>query len=147
MLYAYPGNAAQEIPLTSATYQGLVSTLISASVATAGAIATGGATGAAMIATGGANSLAHEMVHYGRTGSLQANVGIMGNRYPQIIISNRNRADAANYAQIYGYPSNKSVYLGNLSGYTRVKAIELGTFATQPERDELTTLLKGGVIF
>lgn len=146
ILYCFTGNAAQEIPLTGSNAQGFFNTLMTIGGGAIVAASGGALTGAVGVAAVG-HSMSHEMTHVGRSGNLSANAGIMGNRYPQIIISNRNRYDANGYNNIYGYPANKSVYLGNCKGFTKVKAINLHTFATQPEKDEIERLLKDGVIF
>lgn len=146
MLYCFTGNAAQEIPLTGSNAQGFFNTLMTIGGGAIVAASGGALTGAVGVAAIG-HSMSHEMTHVGRSGNLSANAGIMGNRYPQIIISNRNRYDANGYNTIYGYPANKTVYLGNCTGFTKVKAVNLQTFATQQEKDEIEQLLKQGVIF
>ena len=143
MLYTFTGNVAQDVPLTSASFQGFFSTLMS--IASTPLLV--GSGGGILAASHLAHSMNHELVHISHSGNLSANAGIMGNRYPQLILTNRNRYDAAAYNTIYGYPANKTVYLGNCSGYTKVKAIQLQTFATQDEKDEIEKLLKEGVIF
>lgn len=143
MLYTFTGNVAQDVPLTSASFQGFFSTLMS--IASTPLLV--GSGGGILAASHLAHSMNHELVHISHSGNLSANAGIMGNRYPQLILTNRNRYDAAAYNTIYGYPANKTVYLGNCSGYTKVKAIQLQTFATQDEKDEIEQLLKEGVIF
>lgn len=143
MLYTFTGNVAQDVPLTSASFQGFFSTLMS--IASTPLLV--GSGGGILAASHLAHSMNHELVHISHSGNLSANAGIMGNRYPQLILTNRNRYDAAAYNTIYGYPANKTVYLGNCSGYTKVKAIQLQTFATRDEKDEIERLLKEGVIF
>lgn len=143
MLYTFTGNVAQDVPLTSASFQGFFSTLMS--IASTPLLV--GSGGGILAASHLAHSMNHELVHISHSGNLSANAGIMGNRYPQLILTNRNRYDAAAYNTIYGYPANKTVYLGNCSGYTKVKAIQLRTFATQDEKNEIEKLLKEGVIF
>ena len=143
MLYTFTGNVAQDVPLTSASFQGFFSTLMS--IASTPLLV--GSGGGILAASHLAHSMNHELVHISHSGNLSANAGIMGNRYPQLILTNRNRYDAAAYNTIYGYPANKTVYLGNCSGYTKVKAIQLKTFATQDEKNEIEKLLKEGVIF
>ena len=123
-----------------------MSTVASLGAAAIGVVAGGGALGGMGIAALG-HSLTHEMLHIGHSGSLSANAGIMGQRNPFIIIGRRFSADANDYGSIYGYPTNKTVYLGNCSGFTRVKAIQLKTGATSAETTEIEALLKQGVIF
>ena len=62
------------------------------------------------------------------------------------MFSRRANYDASMYSEQYGYPANTTVYLGNCSGYTKVKNIHLQTGATEDERNEILQLLSTGVI-
>lgn len=145
ILYTFSGNASQEIPLTAANWSGAISSLVSLGAAAIG-VASGGALGAVAGASLVGHSISHEMIHMNRSGSLSANAGIMGSRYPYIIIGRRNRYDANGYNELYGYPANKTVYLNNCSGFVRVKAGRLRSKATENEKAEIMDLLKKGVI-
>lgn len=140
VLYEFSGNCAQQIPLTSGNYLQLAGNIISGAI-TGGVH--GGMVGAAI---GAGSSLIHSNVEVGRSGNLSANAGMLGCRVPYVIITRAVSADAANYRDFYGYPSNKTVYLKNCSGYTRVKDIILHTSATQAERNEIEQLLHQGII-
>lgn len=140
VLYEFSGNCAQQIPLTSGNFLQLAGNIISGAI-TGGVH--GGMVGAAI---GAGSSLIHSNVEVGRSGNLSANAGMLGCRVPYVIITRAVSADAANYRDFYGYPANKTVYLKNCSGYTRVKDIILHTSATQAERNEIEQLLKTGII-
>lgn len=145
IIYTFSGNASQQLPLTSSSFAGALSSLVSA-VGGGIAIASGG--GVAAIAGGLTigHSLTHEMVHIGHSGALSANAGIMASRKPYVIISRKHGYDANGYNELYGYPTNKTVFLGNCSGFTRVKAGRLQSKASENEKDEIMSLLKEGVI-
>lgn len=145
IVYSFSGNASQQLPLTSAEFGGAISSLVSA-VGGGLAIASGGGLGLLAGASGMAHAVTHEMVHLAHSGSMSANAGIMGARKPFLIITRHKPYDANGYNQIYGYPSNKTVYLNNCSGFVRVKEIQLSTGATTEENNEIISLLKGGVI-
>lgn len=138
-LYEFAGNCGYELPLTSGNFIGMVGNVVSGAVM--GAL-TGGVAGAALGATG---SAIHSNLNVIRSGNLSANAGICGSRNPYIIITRAVPYDAANYNQFYGYPSNKTVYLSNCKGFTKVKEIILHTSATQAEKEEIEALLKEGV--
>lgn len=146
ILYQFSGNCAQEIPLTASTSMGLANALVTLG-ASAISIASGGALGAAAATSAIGHSLSHELVHVGHSGSLSSNAGIMGQKKPYVIVGRRHQYDANQYNSFWGYPCNTTCFLGNCSGYTRVKAINLQTAATQEEKDEIEQLLKDGVIF
>lgn len=146
VLYTFSGNCSQQIPLTSGNATGMLSAL----VAGAGAglsIATGGGLGVVAGISMVGHSLTHEMFHVSKSGNLSANAGIMGAKKPYLILSRRHGYDANGYNELYGYPANKTVYLGNYSGFVRVKHCLLKTKATDPERAEIMALLRDGVIF
>lgn len=145
ILYTFSGNASQQLPLTSSNFAGAISSLVSA-VGGGIMVASGGAVGGIAGAAALGHSLTHEMIHVGHSGSLSSNAGIMAARTPYLIISRRHGYDANNYAEEYGYPANKAVYLGNCRGFTRIKAIHLRSKANDAEKEEINALLQKGVI-
>lgn len=145
IIYTFSGNASQQLPVTAGTYNGMFSSLVSMvggglSIASGGSLST--LAGASVIG----HSLTKEMLHTAHSGALSANAGIMGGRIPYVVISRKHGYDANAYNTLYGYPTNKTVFLGNCSGYTRVKAGRLSSKATEQEKQEIMTLLKAGVI-
>ncbi len=145
IVYTFSGNASQQLPLTSAEFSGALSSLVGV-VGGGLAIASGGGLGVLGGVTGMAHAVTHEMVHLAHSGSLSANAGIMGARKPYLILTRRRGYDANGYNELYGYPSNKTVFLNNCSGYVKIKDIRLETSATDSERLEIENLLKAGVI-
>lgn len=145
ILYTYSGNCSQQIPLTSGNATGMLTALIGG--ITAGlSVASGGGFGlmaGAQIAT---QTLTREMFHVSHSGNISANAGIMGQKKPYLIIGRRHGYDANNYSALYGFPANKTIVLGNHTGYVKVKHCFLKTTATQPEHDEIMSLLRNGVI-
>lgn len=82
-----------------------------------------------------------------RGSALAGNSGFLGTNTPYIVLSYPNWAIPSNYGALNGYPCNKYLNLGELSGYTEVEAIHLHNIqCTQAELDEIDALLKGGVI-
>lgn len=147
LVYTYSGVAAQRLPLTSSNFAGVLNAIVGAAGGVARGVATGGAVGIINGVTSVGHSLSHEMVHVAHSSELSSNAGIMGPRKPFLIITRRKSYDANSYNQLYGYPTNKTVYLGNCSGFTRVKACLLKSSATELEKSEILKLLKTGVIF
>lgn len=146
ILYTFSGNCSQQIPLTSGDATGVLRSLINAAGAGL-SIASGGGIGVVAGASMIGQSLTHEMFHVGHSGNLSANAGIMGQKKPYLIINRQRPYTPNNYNHYYGFPINKTVYLNNCSGFTRVKAIRLQTSATDNEREQIEQLLKEGVIF
>lgn len=149
-LYTYTGNCAVQLPVTSGQFAALWGALIAAG-ATAVTAGLGGAGLGAALGAGtkmGGKSLLHSGgASMQRSGGLGANAGAMGIRTPYLIINRNVPLDASMYQTQYGFPANKTVVLGNMNGYTRVKDIHLaGIPCTDDELEQIESLLKDGVI-
>lgn len=143
LLYTFSGNASQKLPLTSSDFSAGIGALL-------GIVGVGVASGGALALAAGAGAVAHsltqDMVHIQHSGGLSANSGILAPRKPFLIISRQYGYDANNYADIYGFPANKTIYLSSCSGYVRVKHINYRGRGTESEKREIVSLLKEGVI-
>ena len=147
VLYSYSGNCGVQYPITAGSYLGTIGSLISMVATGAATYASGGAL--APLAIGAAaNALSGgAKANTSMSGSLSSNAGAMGIRKPYLIIKRVEPADADRYSEYYGYTTNKLVKLSQVSGYVRVKDINLsGTNATEDEQNEIVALLKEGVI-
>lgn len=146
VMYTFAGNCACQIPLTATTYTGTVSALVNSVQAGLSFMMGDIITGAGEVASairGGVSGLSGTK----KSGSLGANAGALGIRIPYVIITHPTVYDAYLYNEQYGYPSNKTVTLGSVSGYTRVKDIHLSSIpCTDDELEMIESLLKEGVI-
>ena len=84
-----------------------------------------------------------------RSGSAGDSVGYMSSQKPYIVRTIPQQSLPTNYKELEGYPANLAgplaYYKG--SGYTTVEAIELqGVSGTDKEKEEILSILKGGVI-
>lgn len=143
--YTFPGNCAVQIPLTGGSYADIIRGISSMAVGVAGSVVTGSPLPGIAGVISGATGMSLDV---SKSGSLGANAGVLGPRKPYIIVTRKKAYDAGNYNQFYGFPANKSVILGNCTGYTRVKSVHIETIpvATDNEKTEIETLLKQGVI-
>lgn len=83
-----------------------------------------------------------------RSGGFSGNTGYLGVRRPYLTIESPRLVNPKQYGKFNGYPSMKYLSLANLSGFTQIQQIQLNGFgATNPELDEMLSLLKSGVIF
>ena len=147
VLYTYTGNCAVQMPITSGNYLSTVSSLLGVVVSAGTAALTGGALAPVAIEAATSAVAGGAKASVAMSGSLGSNAGAMGIRKPYLIIKRVESADANGYNEFYGYPTNKRVNLSQLTGYVRVKDINLsGTNATEDEQNEIVTLLKEGVI-
>lgn len=93
-----------------------------------------------------AQNVMNSKPHVGHAGALSGPGGLLGVRYPYLIIYRPNQSLADGYNSFEGYPSNITETLGNLSGFTRVESIHLENLdAMEVERMEIESILKSGV--
>lgn len=144
ILYTFSGNCSQQIPLTSGNATGMLSALVGA-ISTGISVASGGGLSTLAGAQLLGNSLTHEMMHVSHSGNISANAGIMGQKKPYLIIGRRHNYDANSYNSYYGFPANKTVVLGNHSGFVRMKSGYVKTTAMKEEYEEIMRLLEDGV--
>lgn len=144
ILYTFSGNCSQQLPLTSGNSTGILSALL-AGVGVGVSVASGGGLSTVAGYHLAGSSLTHEMMHVSHSGNISANAGIMGQKKPYLIIGRRHGYDANNYNSFYGYPANKTVNIGNHSGFIKVKTCWLKTNALQEEYEEIMRLLTEGV--
>lgn len=145
ILYSFTGNCAIQLPISSGGYMQTILSLVGAVSSAVAKGALGGAVGAVGGAVAGLSQINKSTVTV--TGSLSSNAGALGVKKPYIIIRRPRGADAASYNEFYGYPANTFITLSQLSGFCRVKDINLSiSGATAEEQNEIIALLKEGVI-
>lgn len=146
ILYSFNGNCAVQIPLTSGTHNSIFGVLSGLSTVGLG-LGTGNPL---MVLSGLATAgVSFNKNDVSRSGNLGSNAGAMGVKTPYIIVRRPVAYNAQQYNEYIGIPSNVTVKLGTLSGYTRIKEthVELIEKATDAEKDMIYRLLKDGVIF
>lgn len=140
-LYQFTGNCSIEIPLTSMNYAQVLRNVISAAGNAVGSLAAPtGLLGAVGAMTGvGDNTIK-------RSGECGGNAGAMGPRKPYLVITRTVSVDADNRKHFEGLPQNMNVRLSAMSGYTKVKYINLdGLAATEDEKADILAKLQEGV--
>lgn len=145
ILYTYSGNAAVQYPLSSGSYMGILSSIVSVAGGIAGTIASGGAM--APLAMGAASGILSARTRVQHSGGFSGNAGAMGARVPYLIVTRPQSALANSYEYFEGVPANYQTTIGRCSGYIRCKVAHLeGVPATRIELDELEELLSTGVL-
>lgn len=145
VLYQYSGDCAVHYPLSSGSYMGIISGILSVAGGIAGTVATGGAAAPVLIGAAGAAMNAHTDV--ARSGGFTGNAGAMGSKIPYIIISRPQTAIASNYLEYEGVGSNQTVLLSACSGYVKIKEVQLKNIpALDNELDMIRGSLLEGVI-
>lgn len=148
--YTYTGNCITNIPINGKDYINTIRAGISIATTAGGVLATAG-TALAPLAVGAASqSIANGVLSSSPTikksGGISGGAALLANRNPFVIIERPRQSVPDNANAFYGYPSNKTELLGNLSGFTQIADIHLSiTGATQAELNEIENLLKAGV--
>lgn len=159
---SYSGVNSFEIPLTADDYSnrvdafrnarmGTLSSLISIlpSLASGGFPAAAVAAGSAAIsAVNSFSNASNTSVRPSRSGNLQGFLSANLPKMPFLIFDRPKMSLPETFANEKGFPSNISVNLGSLKGYTIVDSVHLNNIpATDTELAEIESLLKNGVIF
>ena len=146
-LYQYAGDAAVRYPISSGSYMGVVSGVLSAVGGIASAVMTGGATlPIAAGAVAGGLSGAHTQIQH--SGNFAGNAGAMGAKKPYIIIERPQTAIAEDYNKYVGNGANVIKNVSEMSGYFRMSDVKLTSVsgASESELNEIKTALESGVI-
>ncbi|MBR2735043.1 MAG: hypothetical protein IKE05_02470, partial [Clostridia bacterium] len=124
-----------------------VNTLIAASAAAAGAIASGGTALAIGAVSGGAVSLANNIG--GHPSCIGSNMGgaVLGLRDKVVCYSvfHDTSVAPASVSQIIGTPYNGVMSLSGISGYVQTSAASVAGTMTDTEREQINQMLDGGI--
>lgn len=142
ILYTFEGNCSVQIPLTAADRSRMIQGIVAATTGliTGGVGAMAGA--AAATALGGSMQTSIQ-----KSSAFSGNAGAMGGKVPYIVITRQKSADASNFVDFLGYPTNKGIYLKDCVGFTRVHEIHIDIpRATAIEKEMLYGILKSGIV-
>jgi len=144
-LFQYSGNAAVQYPISSGSYMGIISGIMSIAGGVAGTIATGGAAMPVLLGAGASVGRMHTDISH--SGSFSGNAGAMGIKIPYLIISRPQTALANNYQKYVGIPANQETLISDTTGFVKYDVIHLtGISATDKEKSEIQTLFSQGVL-
>lgn len=154
VLYSWGGNCQYQIPLTANNMSSVISSITGTVGSVAGAIgatvATGGLT--APIAVGAIGSAVTNTLNaktqIQRGGGVGGATGMFGVQRPYLILERPEQRTIQDFGGQIGNPADVTDYLGNFSGFVKVKAVHVEnvTGATEAEQTEIERLLKDGVI-
>lgn len=154
VLYSWGGNCQYQIPLTANNMSSVISSITGTVGSVAGAIgatvATGGLT--APIAVGAIGSAVTNTLNaktqIQRGGGVGGSTGLFGVQRPYLILERPEQRTIQDFGGQIGNPADVTDYLGNFSGFVKVKAVHVDniTGATEAEQTEIERLLKDGVI-
>lgn len=145
VLYQYTGSMAENYPLSSGSYMGIITGILGIAAGVAGTVASGGAAAPILLGSAAGVTAMHTKIEH--SNGFSGNAGALGCKKPYLIISRQQNAMAGNLAGLTGWPANAFVKLSQCNGLTKVKDINLSVSgATDAELQQIETLLKSGVI-
>lgn len=155
LLYSFNGSCITNVPITAINYSGAIQNAVSAvgaGLTMAAGIATGAAPLTAMGATSmlgnAANTAVNSKPTIQRSGSMGGAAGLMSLQHPLLIITRPRQSVPAKLNKFVGLTTNVTMNLAMVKGYTVVEHVHLaGIPAMQEEKEELSRLLREGVIF
>jgi hypothetical protein len=148
--YEYAGSCLTQLPITgndfTSTFQSIIG--IAGNVASAGIkAAAGGAAGILNDATNAAHNVMNAKPTVNRSGGVASTSGLMGVQTPYLILNRPIPAVATNQNKYTGYPAHMTKIVSEVHGYAEWEQVWFKDIpATDPELQELKTLLDGGVI-
>lgn len=144
ILYSYGGSCACHYPISSGSYSGIISGVLTAATGIAASVATGNPLAAAAGVVSGASHMRATVQH---SGGFTGCSGAMGPKIPYIIIERPQTKMANGYEAFEGIPQNEVVSIGSCSGYARFSEVHvMSSRAYDSELSEIETLLKNGVL-
>lgn len=145
LIYQKTGNCQLQLPISSNDNSTIFGALMGV-----GGMALGGFTGNPLLMAQGAAMTGASIAqgpNYEHGGSISANAGLMTKMIPCVIIKRNQVYNPTHLNELHGLPANSYVKLGSCSGYTVVQDVKVDIQgATQSEKSQIETLLKGGVI-
>lgn len=143
-LYTFSGDASARYPISSGSYMGIVSGVLSIAGGIAGTIATGGAALPAVVGAGVAATHMHTDVKH--SGQISGNAGAMGGKVPYLIVVRPQTEVAQRSERYYGYGANSYCKVESLSGFARLynAVVRPNDSITDEERKEIQTILESG---
>ena len=146
-LYQYAGDAAVRYPISSGSYMGVVSGVLSAVGGIASAFMTGGATlpMAAGAVAGGISQAKTQVQH---SGNFSGCAGAMGIKKPYLIIERPQTMIADGFANYQGKGANVRRTVGQMSGYFKFSDVHTDSIngAAESEIEAIRAALESGVI-
>ncbi len=144
ILYSYGGSRACHYPISSGSYSGIISGIVTAATGIAASVATGNPLAAVGGVVSGAKSMRATVQH---SGGFTGCAGVMGPKIPYIIIERPQIKLATGYEGYEGMPANSVVTIGSCSGYVKFKEVHAEiSGAYDDELSEIEGLLKSGII-
>lgn len=144
ILYSFGGSCAVHYPLSSGSYGGIISGIVSAAVGIGTSVMTGNPLAAVGGVVAGINQ-AH--LDVAKSGGFTGASGATGPKKPYLIISRPQMAMARNFDVMTGYPANNTVQIKYCEGFIKCKEAHIeSSTATKDELTMIESMLKNGIL-
>lgn len=144
ILYSFGGSCAVHYPLSSGSYGGIISGIVSAAVGIGTSVMTGNPLAAIGGVVAGINQ-AH--LDVSKSGGFTGASGATGPKKPYLIISRPQIAMARNFDVMTGYPANNTVRVKDCEGFIKCKEAHIeSSTATKDEVTMIESILKNGIL-
>lgn len=141
--YEKEGNCACQIPMSGANYMSFYAGAFKSVMGAGLSLGAGNVGGAVASAV---NGVAGMKVERERVGGISGNHGFIAQYVPYIIIERPVQNYPENFNHVIGRSSNIGGLVGDFSGYTEVREVDLsGVVATENELVEIRNILESGV--
>lgn len=142
ILYTYPGNCAEKLPVTANDISGKVAGAITMGVGMA-QMHVNNPYGIATLARG----ILSPKYSTQRSGDFSGNAGMLGNRAAYLIITRPQTMLADNFPAYQGKPTNYTTTVGACKGFIKCKVDHIENVpATDSELNEIDNLLQQGIL-
>lgn len=147
VIYEYNGNCASQIPLNGRDYSAIVSGAIQGAVQTTQSLISGNVGAATGQAVNTITDIATSKPRVVRSGTITGNAGFLSTYVPYLLFVRPAASHPQNYEKYKGRPSNITVQLSSLTGYTEVDSLITSGFSTasNSEIEEIKSLLSSGI--
>lgn len=143
-LYTFSGSAIVSYPLSSGSYAGIISGVLSAVTGVATSALTGGNPIPAIMGAGSAIMSSHTDVSH--HGSFTGSAAAMGIKIPYLIITRPQVITPSQSGEYYGYSAPYITKIETCSGYIKCKETHINIpNATADENNEINNLLITGI--
>lgn len=144
ILYSFGGSCAVHYPLSSGSYGGIISGIVSAAVGIGTSVMTGNPLAAVGGVVAGINQ-AH--LDVAKSGGFTGASGATGPKKPYLIISRPQISMARNFDVMTGYPANNTVQVKDCEGFIKCKEAHIeSSTATKDELTMIESMLKNGIL-
>ena len=145
VMYTFQGNCISKIPITGADALQIYGSVVGGLANVGASVVSGGGSALLSSAVQSGLSVMASKERVDKGGGISSTAGILGVKYPVLMLERAVQSLPDNFKHYKGYTSNITTTISNLEGYTEIEYIDIsGVQATKNEIEMLTDLLQTG---